>query len=225
MFRSLTTVVAAAGLMLAGQAALADNGKGHKYGRYNDGRNGNYYNGRDSGYDYARVIDVDPIRTRVRVRTPQRECWQETRYDDRGYDNRYDNRSVADRYTPRSSAGSMILGGIVGAAVGNQIGSGDGRRAATVAGALIGSAIGHDVAARRDARNQYDNRYGYNDYDRAPREYTVERCDTRYRDDWEERIDGYRVTYEYNGIRQTTRLPYDPGNQIRVRVDVRPDER
>jgi uncharacterized protein YcfJ len=213
MFLKVTTVMAAAGLMLAGPAAFADNGKWGKHGRYYDDRN--------SGYDYARVIDVDPIRTRVRVRTPERECWQETRYDDRDY---YRRDSVADRYGPRSSAGSMILGGIVGAAVGNQIGSGDGRRAATVAGALIGSAIGHDVAARRDARSRDDLRYGY-DYDTGPREYTVERCGTRYRDDWEERIEGYRVTYEYNGIRQTTRLPYDPGNQIRVRVDVRPDER
>ncbi len=37
------------------------------------------------------------------------------------------------------------------------------------------------------------------------------------------RIDGYRVTYEYNGIRQTTQLPYDPGDRIRVRVDVQPE--
>jgi hypothetical protein len=58
MFRSLTTVAAAAGLMLAGQMALADNGKGHKYGRYYDGRNGNHYDDRDYGYDYARVIDA-----------------------------------------------------------------------------------------------------------------------------------------------------------------------
>ncbi len=211
MFRKVTTVMAAAGLMLAGQAALADHGKWQKHGRYDDDR------GR--GYDYARVIDVEPIRTRVRVRTPERECWQETRYDDRSYDDRYYRDGRAPQ---RGAAGSMILGGIVGAAIGNQIGSGDGRRAATVAGALIGSAIGHDAAARRESRDRYDSRY--DDYDRGPREYTVERCGTRYRDEWEERIDGYRVTYEYNGIRQTTRLPYDPGDRMRVQIAVRPGE-
>ena len=114
----------------------------------------------------------------------------------------------------------MILGSIIGAAVGNQIGSGDGRRAATVAGAIIGSAVGHDAAARRDARQSTDYRDAY--YDNRGREYSVERCETRYRDDWEERIDGYRVTYEYNGVRQVTRLPYDPGDRLRVQVNVRP---
>ncbi len=227
MLSKVTTVWVASGLMLAGQVAIANNGKWHNNGRYGDGRysDSRYNDSRYGGgpeYDYARVTNVEPIRTRVRVRTPERECWQETRYDDDGYYDRGGLRSIADQYAPRSSAGNMILGGIVGAAIGNQIGSGDGRRAATVAGAIIGSAIGHDIAARRDARGTNDSRYGYDD--RGSRAYTVERCGTRYREDWEERIDGYRVTYEYNGIRQTTRLPYDPGRQLRVRVEVRPDE-
>ena len=38
----------------------------------------------------------------------------------------------------------------------------------------------------------------------------------------EERIDGYRVVYRYNGQKYATELPYDPGREIRVRVDVRP---
>ncbi len=211
--RSNTTVsaaVAAISLAIGSGAVLASDG------RY--AVNDRYDNDRYDGYDYARVIDVDPIRTRVRVRTPQRECWQETRYDDRRYDDRgYGDARYAGGRAPQS-AGSMILGGIIGAAVGNQIGSGDGRRAATVAGAIIGSAVGHDAAARRDARQSYVR--GRDDY--GSREYAVERCETRYRDDWEERIDGYRVTYEYHGVRQTTRLPYDPGERVRVRVDVRP---
>ena len=52
----------------------------------------------------------------------------------------------------------------------------------------------------------------------------VQRCETRYRDSWEERTDGYRVTYVYNGRRQVTELPYRPGDRIRVRVDVSPAE-
>ncbi|HPF27243.1 MAG TPA: glycine zipper 2TM domain-containing protein [Steroidobacteraceae bacterium] len=210
---TLSVAAAAVALALGASSVMAGDGRYAVDDRYG--------NGRYDGYDYARVIDVDPIRTRVRVRTPQRECWQETRYDDRGYDDGYGYSYGDSRYAggrAPQSAGSMILGGIIGAAVGNQIGSGDGRRAATVAGAIIGSAVGHDAAARRDARQSYAR--GRDDY--RGREYAVERCETRYRDDWEERIDGYRVTYEYNGMRQTTRLPYDPGERVRVRVDVRP---
>jgi uncharacterized protein YcfJ len=52
----------------------------------------------------------------------------------------------------------------------------------------------------------------------------VQRCEVRYEDQYEERIDGYRVTYEYNGREYTTRMPYDPGSKIRVRVAVAPAE-
>ena len=41
---------------------------------------------------------------------------------------------------------------------------------------------------------------------------------------WQERIDGYRVTYVYHGRRQVTEMPYRPGDRIRVRVDVSPAE-
>ena len=56
------------------------------------------------------------------------------------------------------------------------------------------------------------------------REYTVERCEVRHIDSWEERTDGYRVTYVYNGRKGVTELPYRPGDRIRVRVDVTPAE-
>lgn len=192
-------VMVCAGLVLAANAAWADSGKHWKRGHGDSGR---HYDQRGYGdYEYARVIDVDPIIQRVRVSVPREQCYEETRYDQ--------GRSSA----PRGSAGSMILGGILGAAVGNQIGSGDGRRAATVAGAVIGSAVGHDVADRRNAsRTSYDSR-------------TVERCETTYVDEYEERVDGYDVTYVYNGRRMTTRMPYDPGDRVRVRVDVYPDAR
>jgi uncharacterized protein YcfJ len=112
---------------------------------------------------------------------------------------------------PQPSPGPTLLGGIIGAAVGNQIGRGDGRRAATAAGAVIGAAIGNNQAQRRVS--------GYSE----TRAHDVERCSTRYEERYEERIDGYNVTYVYNGRQATTRLPYDPGDRIRVRVDVRPD--
>jgi uncharacterized protein YcfJ len=108
----------------------------------------------------------------------------------------------------------MILGGIIGAALGNQIGRGDGRRAATVAGAVIGSAIGHDVGEKRNANS--------GPVYTESRPYDVQRCEVHDEESFEDRVDGYRVTYEYCGRRQTMVLPYDPGDRVRVRVDVQP---
>jgi uncharacterized protein YcfJ len=158
---------------------------------------------RDVEFEYARVVAVDPITREVRREVPVRECWDETR-EVRGYDPR------------NGTAGGAILGGLLGGAVGNQIGRGDGRKAATVAGAIIGAAVGHDVAEQRRAA---DGRTP------GPREETVQRCDTRYETQVEQRNDGYRVTYEYQGRTYQTRLPYDPGEKIRIRVAVSPAER
>ena len=73
----------------------------------------------------------------------------------------------------------------------------------------------HKKPQESQEENQTD-RKGYG----AERVY--ERCETRYRDSYEERIDGYEVTYEYAGRRYLTQLPYDPGDRIRIRVDVTP---
>jgi uncharacterized protein YcfJ len=200
MLTKVVTGLLTSGLLLTGQAAFADNG--HHYGR-------DRWKARPaSDYAYARVVDVDPIVRHIRVSVPKQECWTETRYEDVSYRERTGP-------APRGSAGSMILGGIIGAAIGNQIGSGDGRRAATVAGAVIGSAVGHDVGDRRNGRTER--------VVTESRPYEAERCEVRHDERFEERIEGYRVTYEYNGIRQTTQLPYDPGDRIRVRVDVHPE--
>jgi uncharacterized protein YcfJ len=205
----MITVLTAAGAVLVAQTALAD-----------QGQRGGWDQRPGADSDFARVIDVEPMKRRIRVTEPRRECFEETRYDNAGYD---DRRGSYYRDSSRPAAGQMILGGLLGAAIGNQFGRGDGRRAATVAGALIGTAIGHDAS---HAPGQAD-RYGYGGDSRRysdSRPYTVQRCDVRYDERWEERIEGYHVTYEYNGRRFETNLPYDPGPQLRVRVNVRPDE-
>ncbi len=204
----------AATLTVASAGALAQNPYNpspYDQDPYNQGPNdqGPYehdqrgYDG-DAAYDYARVVDVQPLITRVRVTTPQRACWDETRVDQRSY---------GAGVLPRSAAGGAVLGGIVGAVLGHQIGHGQGRDAATAAGAVIGAAVGSQQAQRRAA-------YASS----PPREYTVQRCETRYQETWEERTDGYRVTYVYNGRRQVTEMPNRPGERIRVRVDVSPAE-
>jgi uncharacterized protein YcfJ len=200
--RKWTTVAVAAAISLASASVYAQDG------RYGDDRYGprptydDRYDPRydDGAYDYARVIDAEPLMRRIRVTSPRRECWDEVRYDERGYRG------------GRSSSGGALLGAVIGGVIGSQIGSGRGRDAATAAGAVIGAGVGHREAERRNAGGP------------PPREYTVQRCETRYQETFEERIDGYRVTYEYHGRRQVTELPYKPGDRIRVRVDVSPAE-
>jgi uncharacterized protein YcfJ len=214
--RKIVVSLVAAAVTAASAGALAQDRNDDRYGPnpyeqgpYDQGPNDERYDNGDDAYDYARVVDVQPLVTRVRVSTPQRECWDESRVDNRGYGNGgYGNSPL-----PRSSAGGAVLGGIVGAVIGHQIGHGQGRDAATAVGAVVGAAVGSQQAQRRAA------------YASAPpQQYTVQRCETRYHDEWQERTDGYRVTYVYNGRRQVTQLPYRPGDRIRVRVDVSPAE-
>ena len=155
-------------------------------------------------YDYARVTHVEPRMRQVRVSVPRRECYEVSDYDP-GY------RPLADR----PAAGGMILGGLIGAVIGHQIGHGRERGVGTVAGALIGSAIGHDAAMQRHEEGAYG--------DSRPRAAPGERCETRYSEQLEQRIDGYRVSYRYNDRSYQTVLPYDPGERLRVRVTVRPE--
>ena len=92
----------------------------------------------------------------------------------------------------------------------HSIGDGRGRTAATLGGAVIGAAVGNELS-KSDSRR-----------DRRPRYEQVERCRTAYEERFDERVAGYRVTYEYNGRRQVTQLAYDPGRYLRVAVDVHP---
>jgi uncharacterized protein YcfJ len=156
---------------------------------------GNHY-GRDAIYrdayrgqdnrGYARVLQVEPLVERVRYAVPVDHCWDEERVSS-GY---------------RKDPTGAIVGGALGAVVGNHVGHGNGRGLATLAGALVGGAIGNDVAG--------DRRY------RETRVDVVQRCETRQETRWDERVVAYRVTYVYNGRRDVTRLPYDPGRSFRV---------
>jgi len=142
-------------------------------------------------YDYAKVVSSKPIVRYVNVKTPVRECWEDTEY--------YTS------YEPRHNApGRTLAGAIIGGVVGHQFGSGRGNDAATIAGSMLGAAIGHGPVRKVE-------------YSRP-----VERCETRYKSHQERRIDGYNVVYRYNGQKYSTRMPYDPGKSIKVRVDIRP---
>ena len=103
-------------------------------------------------------------------------------------------------YTP------SILGGIVGAAVGHQVGSGRGKDLATVTGGVLGASVGRDVQ------------------NKSAQSHTalVERCHDETEFHYEERITGWRVTYEYNGQSYVTRTDRDPGEILKLKVNVQP---
>ncbi len=103
-------------------------------------------------------------------------------------------------YTP------SILGGIVGAAVGNQVGSGRGKDLATVAGGVLGASVGRDVQNKNAQTHTA----------------LVERCHDETEYHYEERVTGWRVTYEYNGQSYITRTDSDPGETLKLRVNVQP---
>jgi uncharacterized protein YcfJ len=156
------------------------------------------------GYQYAKVVDVEPVFRYVTIQVPEEACWTEIHYE-------------TVRPHRRRSSGSVvptIAGGVIGGVVGRQFGSGNGRDAMTVLGSLIGASIGHQ-ASHREHRD-YD--YGRE----RVRERPVERCETRYTTREEREPDGYRVTYRYAGREYTTRTEQHPGKRIRVRVEVTP---
>ncbi len=86
----MVVIMVAAAVTAASAGAFAQDRYDDRYdqGPYDQGPNEHDQRGYDDGdaaYDYARVVDVQPLITRVRVTTPQRECWDETRVDERGY--------------------------------------------------------------------------------------------------------------------------------------------
>lgn len=143
--------------------------------------------------DSAKVTHVEPLYTTVRVATPQRECW--------------DNHQHRSDYPQRESYTSTIAGGIVGGLLGHQLGGGNGKTVMTVSGTLLGGSVGRDLGYKQQHSD---------DYDRG------ETCRVTDRYFEEERADGYRVTYRYQGQSYTTRMDHHPGKRIPVEVSVRP---
>ena len=191
--KTLTTFTALIALLAVSTASLADP-------KWKDKRWQPEHRG--AVYDYAKVVEVEPLTRIVHTTTPERECWQEPV----SYPVEYRN--------PRDSARGTLVGGVIGAVIGHELGHHNrhDRHAATAVGTLIGASIGRDAASR--AGRVVEQRVVYED-----------RCQVTERRSTEERIDGYLVTYRYKGEIFRTRLPYDPGKHIRVRIDVAPAER
>jgi len=114
------------------------------------------------------------------------------------------DQQVVQQDRGNSTAGT-ILGAVVGGVLGNTVGKGDGRRAATVAGAVAGGAVGNRVSNRGGSY-----------------ETTQTRCREVTSVSEQRRIVGYDVEYKYRGEVYVSRLSYDPGERLRVRVNVQP---
>jgi uncharacterized protein YcfJ len=113
-----------------------------------------------------------------------------------------------ERVDRRGSAAGTVIGAIVGGVLGNTVGKGDGRRAATVVGAVAGGAIGNKVGSKEDSVQQG----------------SVTQCQDVSEVHEERRIVAYNVEYRYRGDIYVSRLPYDPGDRLRIRISVSPVE-
>ena len=153
---------------------------------------------RNMAYDFARVVDVRPIYREVEVSSPVRECWDEPVIQ-------------THRSTGHKSASGMAVGGILGGVIGHQIGKGNGKKLATAVGTIIGAQIGHDAV---NGNVQTQPQTSYTEYQ--------QHCAVRQQVSYEEVLDGYDVTYRYQGERYKIRMPYDPGKRIKVRIRIEP---
>ena len=151
-----------------------------------------YDDGGETTYEYARVLDVKPLIRTVQVEIPVREC--------------YERPVEVRRERRRGGLGRVIAGGIIGGVIGSQFGDGNGREAMTVLGSVVGAASASDK----------------NRHERESEHRVQKYCETTYEYEERDRVEGFRVTYEFDGKTYTTRTETDPGDEIRVRVDVRP---
>jgi uncharacterized protein YcfJ len=147
-------------------------------------------------YVYADVLETRPVYQSVTVSSPRQECWSE---------------QVLVRESRQSGSRTPVLvSTVVGGAIGNALGNNkSSQRVGTVVGAALGHSVGRDIVAA-NSRPQ-------------PAAYqTVQHCETvnSYRD--EERLTGYQVRYLYNGQEYTVHTDRDPGDRLRLRVDVAP---
>jgi len=101
--------------------------------------------------------------------------------------------------------GGAIIGGLAGGLLGHTVGKGSGKLAATAVGAATGAIVGDRI----------DN----DSVTTSTR--PIERCTLV--DNWQAVTRGYVVTYRHNGRDLTTIMPYDPGNTVRLRIAVTPD--
>jgi uncharacterized protein YcfJ len=114
-------------------------------------------------------------------------------------------------YSHPKSASGMAVGGILGGVIGHQVGKGRGNKLATALGAIIGASIGHDAV---NGHVQSSKGHRYTQYE--------EQCEVQHQVSYDEVVDGYDVTYRYQGERYHIEMPYHPGKRIKLRISIAP---
>ena len=113
-------------------------------------------------------------------------------------------------YQDHSVAGAVV-GGIAGGLIGSLFGHGNGKVAMAAVGAGAGAIAGDRIGSQPgNAGPAYTTTM-------TP----VQRC--QQVDHYDVRT-MYTVVYQYNGQRYSTKLPYNPGSQLRVNVSVVPQQ-
>ena len=214
----LTASVLALALAAAGGNAFAQSAQtlpyeGFDSAGFDDGAPGysDGYRGDAGHYEYARVIRVVPAGAAGAYPAYGGGPGCNSRDYPGGY---YPDGYAREDYygEPRRSgseggrAMASILGSVIGAVIGSQVGGGSARYATTAIGSTVGAVAGQQV---------------YENAQRA-RDGHVTVCEPSpvgggYRG---QASGPYEVTYEYAGRTYITRTNYDPGNRIRVRVEV-----
>ena len=165
-----------------------------------------YANKAHVSYDYAKVVNVDPVYETYQVNHPVEKC--------------YDKRVPVKKHSQyrNSSYTNEIIGGVIGGAIGNRVGKrggGSARDVATVVGAVLGASVAHDLErknTRRHSTNDYNNS-GYK---------VVQHCELHDSYQSKREIVGYNVAYKYHGNVYYTKLDRHPGHKIKVKVAVNP---
>ena len=140
----------------------------------------------------ATVVGVTPVTEQVNH--PTQQCWTET-------------QQVTQAAPQQRNYLGAIIGGVAGGLLGAQVGRGNGRVAGAAVGAGVGAITGDAVANQNNGGTVTST-------------VPVQRC--QQVNNFETVTTGYQVIYEYDGQRFSTRLPYNPGNQLRVNVAVTP---
>lgn len=151
-----------------------------------------------SFYAYGKVVEVEPIIRQVVETRPREECRQVRQQ-------RLVHRNHHSGTTLRS-----LVGGLFGGVIGRQFGGGRGRTAFTIAGVFAGASIAKgSTHHRRHGRQLRRNEFR-------------QHCATLDQIHRVEIVDGYRVTYHYQGREFTRTTRTRPGTEIRLRVQIDP---
>jgi uncharacterized protein YcfJ len=176
-------------------------------------------------YGWADVLRVDPVYESIPDGTPPG--------DDAVAPPKADCNNQAPPAPPHDNdltdnrAAGTVIGALIGGVIGHAFGRGDGNKAMTAGGVVAGGVAGNRIAAAQD---QKTNAQQQADAERDAVSASLHDCrepprgTVRNSAQPERRIVGYDVEYRYKGEIYMARLPFDPGDRMRVKITVIPVE-